>query len=321
MMMGRGKLLRGHALIDSMAGHCRFQVVPLRKTGIHGVFGFQAQGGVLLASGVFHFPLHGQFDVPEGLGLYVHVHGTPPEGSAFGGVPLPPHAVFRATAASPGVDVTFGANARVSLLLLPQQREWLGVVPEESESPRRRLSRDLVELRPESPLTAHYEYLYEWLIGIKGSVSPSSFEWRAVGATLESCFRGEYLPWHDEACVSSYSHRVHYVTFRRAVQFMRQHFQRDIYMDELAAECRVSARSVRYAFEHAVGLSPNRYLSALRLCEAHRRLSSFGARFGSVKAVALECGFWNTSRFASGYRSMFGENPSDTVARLCRSAA
>jgi AraC family ethanolamine operon transcriptional activator len=320
MMMERGKLLRGHALIDKLANQCKLHVVPLRKSGIHGVFGFQAQGGILLSSGVLHFPLHGQFEVPEGYVLYAHLHDDAPEGSSFSGMPLPGRAVFRMTSANPAVDVTLGANARISMMLLPQQREWSGA--ETDESPvRRRLSRDVVELMPESLLAMRYTHLFEWLIGLKGSVSPSSFEWHAVGATLESCYRGEFLPWQEETSAFPYNLRVHYVTFRRAVQYMRKHFHRDIYMDELAAECRVSARSVRYAFEHAVNLSPNRYLSVLRLCEAHRRLSSFGARFGSVKTVALECGFWNTSRFASGYRSMFGENPSDTVARLCRSAA
>ena len=77
----------------------------------------------------------------------------------------------------------------------------------------------------------------------------------------------------------------------------------------------VSERALRYAFEELVGISPVRYLSMLRLCEACRSLSSADAGRKSVKSIALSCGLWDLSRFADSYRKVFGELPSETLMR------
>lgn len=119
---------------------------------------------------------------------------------------------------------------------------------------------------------------------------------------------------HDRGSCTR-SRRVRYLILRRAEDFMRSNLRRHIYMQELCDAAGVSERALRYAFEELVGVSPSRYLSMLRLCEACRGLSSADASRRSVKSIALSCGLWDLSRFADNYRRVFGELPRDTLMR------
>lgn len=79
---------------------------------------------------------------------------------------------------------------------------------------------------------------------------------------------------------------------------------------EIAGSVRVSARTLEYAFDHVVAVSPSRYLQCLRLCCARRDLKN-GVEM-SVTAVAMKWGFWHLGRFSIAYREMFGELPSQS---------
>jgi hypothetical protein len=48
---------------------------------------------------------------------------------------------------------------------------------------------------------------------------------------------------------------------------------------------------------------------------ARQRLRFPGAGADLVKIVALDLGFWHFDRFAIAYRELFGETPSETLAR------
>jgi AraC family ethanolamine operon transcriptional activator len=96
---------------------------------------------------------------------------------------------------------------------------------------------------------------------------------------------------------------------------MRRNLRRDIYITELCNAAGVSERALRYAFDDLLGVSPNRYLSMLRLCTACKNLTLSDASRRSVKSVALSCGLWDLSRFADHYRRVFGERPRDTLMR------
>lgn len=102
---------------------------------------------------------------------------------------------------------------------------------------------------------------------------------------------------------------------------MLRHLRSDIYVREMCMAAGVSERALRYAFEDLLGISPNRYLSMLRLCTACRSLASSDASRRSVKSVALSCGLWDLSRFADSYRRVFGELPRNTLMRSPVTAA
>jgi AraC family ethanolamine operon transcriptional activator len=119
----------------------------------------------------------------------------------------------------------------------------------------------------------------------------------------------------EDRPVASRGRRAHYQVMRRAERFMRANLRRDIYSQELCQAAGASERGLRYAFDDLLGIPPNRYLAMLRLCTAHRSLVTAEAGRRSVKSVALSCGMWDLSRFAEKYRSVFGEQPRETLTR------
>ena len=77
----------------------------------------------------------------------------------------------------------------------------------------------------------------------------------------------------------------------------------------------VSERRLRDAFYECFGVSPTVLLRVLALHAVRRALMDNPTTRGAVTRAAADFGFWHLSRFASQYRSVFGESPSETVAR------
>jgi len=80
---------------------------------------------------------------------------------------------------------------------------------------------------------------------------------------------------------------------------------------ELTVELGLSRRTLQSACHETVGLSPVKYLRALRLSEARRMMD----RSASVTEAATQFGFWHLGYFARDYQAMFGELPSTTLQR------
>ena len=76
---------------------------------------------------------------------------------------------------------------------------------------------------------------------------------------------------------------------------------------DLADASRVSERSVRNAFANAYLMSPTAYLRVVALNEVRRALSVVPPCADAVTRVASDHGFWHLGRFASYYRTLFGE--------------
>lgn len=95
----------------------------------------------------------------------------------------------------------------------------------------------------------------------------------------------------------------------RTVAYMREQIRQDIYMRDLCAVANSSERTLRYLYSELLGVSPMRYLSMLRLCEASRQLLAADSRHKSVRSIAIGCGLWDLSRFAKQYQALFGELP------------
>lgn len=87
-----------------------------------------------------------------------------------------------------------------------------------------------------------------------------------------------------------------------------------IYSKALAEELDVSVRSLHSATMSIRGMSLHRYLKLKRLWLVRRRLLSAapGAR---IKSFALAHGFWHLGNFSGDYQKLFGELPSQTLAR------
>jgi len=86
----------------------------------------------------------------------------------------------------------------------------------------------------------------------------------------------------------------------------------------LAAQLRVSPRTLHKAFVSATGLPPSEYLLRRRLNRARTALLATEPGHGRVTVIASGLGFTELGRFAGHYRRLFGESPVETLRRTQR---
>lgn len=86
-------------------------------------------------------------------------------------------------------------------------------------------------------------------------------------------------------------------------------------MSQVAAQLGVSRRHLQTCFNSAVGIPATEFVRAERLNQVRKALveARRAGRAVSIGDVAADWGFWHLSRFASDYRDMFGELPSETL--------
>ncbi|MFT4100074.1 MAG: helix-turn-helix domain-containing protein [Burkholderiaceae bacterium] len=99
----------------------------------------------------------------------------------------------------------------------------------------------------------------------------------------------------------------------RAREYMARHAEEVIGIVDLCRATGASRRTLQYAFNEVMGLSPMIYLRVMRLNRARADMRRcFDETLGDI---AARWGFWHLSRFAADYRELFGELPSTTRAR------
>jgi AraC family ethanolamine operon transcriptional activator len=112
-----------------------------------------------------------------------------------------------------------------------------------------------------------------------------------------------------------------FAAVRACEAYMRDHIDATVTLLDLSTLCGMRARSLINAFEAVTGLSPMDYLKRLRLNGVRRALGRSGKQRARVIDVATAWGFWHMGHFASDYRAMFGETPSQTLLRSQRQFA
>lgn len=100
---------------------------------------------------------------------------------------------------------------------------------------------------------------------------------------------------------------------RRITQYMHEHLDQEIGLDELAALLDLSRFHFCTAFRKATGRTPHNWLVALRIEEARRYLSD---RALPVTDVALMVGYQTPSSFAAAFRKIVGMTPSEYRRQL-----
>ncbi len=88
---------------------------------------------------------------------------------------------------------------------------------------------------------------------------------------------------------------------------------RPLHAPELCGTIGVSERTLRLCCAEFLGVSPSRYLRIRRLKMVRTELRKTDSAMTSVAAVVRRHGFGEPGRFASLYRSVYGETPSATL--------
>jgi transcriptional regulator GlxA family with amidase domain len=105
-------------------------------------------------------------------------------------------------------------------------------------------------------------------------------------------------------------------TLQRALAYIHAHAHEDVTASRIASAACVTTRAVQLAFQRHLGTTPSAYLRRVRLDHAHRDLmAASGTEPCTVTQVATRWGFHHQGRFAAYYRTAFGENPRQTLAR------
>ena len=77
----------------------------------------------------------------------------------------------------------------------------------------------------------------------------------------------------------------------------------------------VSERTLLYAFQTYVGMSPQTYLRLCRLNRVRATLLAGNPQATTVTQAAMQMGFLHLGRFAGDYGQVFEETPEATLAR------
>jgi AraC-like DNA-binding protein len=125
-------------------------------------------------------------------------------------------------------------------------------------------------------------------------------------ATIESCNPAETVDTNRKG--KSYSQVV-----RTCEDYTLDLEERRPYLSELCAIANVSERTLQYAFQDIMGMSPLTYLHRLRLHRARDELRMAKVGSTTVSEVAMNWGFWHFGEFSRAYKNCFAETPSSTL--------
>ncbi len=100
-----------------------------------------------------------------------------------------------------------------------------------------------------------------------------------------------------------------------SLEYLQDHGRRALEVGALCDAVRCNERTLRRAFLERFGVSPRRYLKLMRLNGVNRQLRSANSNETLVTDLANHWGFWHMGAFAADYRRLFGELPSETLAR------
>lgn len=104
---------------------------------------------------------------------------------------------------------------------------------------------------------------------------------------------------------------------RMATDYIEEHWDAPIRIEDLVALTQTSARNLFRLFRKTHGASPMEYARGVRLRHARSMLLEPSPLF-TVTGVGLLCGFSNLGYFARAYYKSFGELPSQTAQRRPR---
>jgi AraC family ethanolamine operon transcriptional activator len=98
----------------------------------------------------------------------------------------------------------------------------------------------------------------------------------------------------------------------QARQYIRDHEDESVTVSDICKALRISRRTLQYSFESILGISPVRYLLAVRLSGVRKEMRAATGRV-LLQNVAADWGFWHMGRFSRQYKAFFGELPSQTL--------
>jgi AraC-like DNA-binding protein len=206
---------------------------------------------------------------------------------------------------------TAGSSCKGLIALKPEDlAQWSRVLAED-EIATPTIARIV---RPSRSSASRLLYLHASACGLVES-SPAAIAHPEIGRALEqelirtliACLRPD-----DRPPARLFRERGRAV-MSRFEDVIAAHRDRPLHMPELCRAIAVSERTLRHYCAEFLGVSPSRYLRLQRLKMVRTELQKADSATTSVAAVVRRHGFGEPGRFASLYRSVYGETPSATL--------
>ena len=128
---------------------------------------------------------------------------------------------------------------------------------------------------------------------------------------------------HDDNVIGTYGVTRHLQKTSKAlshvraieepVKFIREHYHRQISIDELAELAHLSVSALERRFKKHLAKTPNQFINEVRLENARKLLIETQL---PISQVAYQCGFSEPSYFSKQFRRLFGEIPSQMRSQL-----
>lgn len=106
----------------------------------------------------------------------------------------------------------------------------------------------------------------------------------------------------------------HRIYVRNALAYVEQSTEPLTVMD-LARAAGVSQRTIDYAFQNILNMTPCAYLQRYRLNALHRDLKVADPSHSTITGIAQKWGFGHAGRLSNAYRKLFDELPSETLRK------
>ena len=183
---------------------------------------------------------------------------------------------------------------------------------------QRNIEQELRNMPVIQPSKAHVDAFRGFLLTALESVSrtPAMLQHAAMQKGLEHALLSSVVGIvgrGEDPARATASPTARHAVVSRAQEYMREHVEEPLTVEDLCRVLGVSRRTLQYSFQEVLQLNPVSYLRAMRLTGARRMLKSADAARESVQDIAARWGFWHLSHFATDYRRMFGELPSETL--------
>ncbi len=127
------------------------------------------------------------------------------------------------------------------------------------------------------------------------------------------CTLLDLRPGETDNRTESLNHSVRAEVVRRSRNLVLGAEGEPVTVLDLCRACRLSRRAIQASFIRETGVTPLVYMRALRLNEVRVLLTSSPPEDLSIGAAAARFAFYHLSHFATDYRNLFGELPSETL--------
>ncbi|KVT54107.1 helix-turn-helix domain-containing protein [Burkholderia ubonensis] len=146
--------------------------------------------------------------------------------------------------------------------------------------------------------------------------NPGCLEYAATRRMFRDAMLGMFLDALDRRIGAErrdITHATYSDIVRRCEKHLRERPEEPVTVLELCRALRCSRRTLQTSFQRVADVTPVAYLRTIRLNAVRRLLRTTSAQQLGVGEAAASWGFTHLGYFASEYRDLFGELPSQTL--------